>query len=57
MVSISSTFNFEDISMVSVCSVQNHTPAVVLRVERQLEHGFCYLYEKPRLLSRVLNNS
>ena len=47
MVSVSHLFNFEDISMASVCSVENHAPPVVLRSERQLEHGLCSLYGKP----------
>ena len=33
MVSVSHPFNFEDIYMVSVCSVENHAPPVVFRGE------------------------
>ena len=47
MVSVSHPFNFADISMVSVCSVENHAPPVVLRSERQGE-------ELDKLLASVL---
>ena len=47
MVSFSHPFNFEDISLASVCSVENHAPPVVLRSERQGEE----LY---KLLASVL---